>query len=156
MAASANRMLIVSMYFDDFEIGQVFTGAGRTFTEAEIVSFAHTYDPQPMHIDRVHAESGSFGGIIASGFHTLSIAWWLFLKMGLVEESMKIGIGLDEVRWLRPVRPGDTLRLRVEVAEKSLSSSGETGRMKFAHTLKDHEGNVVLTYTSFNLIWRKA
>ena len=68
------------MYFDDFEVGQTFNGAGRTFTEAETITFAHSYDPQSMHIDRVYAEDGYFKGLIASGFHTLNIAWWLFLN----------------------------------------------------------------------------
>ncbi|KJF15987.1 MaoC/PaaZ C-terminal domain-containing protein [Acidithrix ferrooxidans] len=144
------------MYFDDFEVGQTFIGAGRTFTEAEIITFAHSYDPQSMHIDRVHAEDGSFKGLIASGFHTLSIAWWLFLKLGLVEESMKIGIGVDELRWRRPVRPGDTVTLNVEIVEKSLTSANDSGRVQFAHTLKNQANEVVMTYKSLNLIWRKG
>jgi len=144
------------IYFDDFEVGQTFVSGGRTFTEAEIITFAHSYDPQSMHIDRVHAEDGSFKGLIASGFHTLSIAWWLFLKLGLVEESMKIGIGVDELRWRRPVRPGDTVTLSVEIAEKSLTSANDSGRVQFAHTLKNQTNEVVLTYKSLNLIWRKG
>lgn len=144
------------MYFDDFEVGQTFNGAGRTFTEAEIITFAHSYDPQSMHIDRVHAEDGSFKGLIASGFHTLSIAWWLFLKLGLVEESMKIGIGVDELRWRRPVRPGDTVTLNVEIVEKSFTSANDSGRVQFAHTLKNQANEVVMTYKSLNLIWRKG
>lgn len=146
----------MSLYFDDFEIGQTFKGVGRTFTEAEIITFAHSFDPQAMHIDRVHAEDGSFNGLIASGFHTLSIAWWLFLKMGLVERSMKIGIGVDELRWKRPVRPGDTVSLTVEIAEKTLTSANDSGRVRFAHTLRNQTDEIVMTYTSINLIWRKG
>ncbi|CAG4907103.1 MULTISPECIES: MaoC/PaaZ C-terminal domain-containing protein [Acidithrix] len=146
----------MAIYFDDFEVGQTFVGGGRTFTEAEIITFAHSYDPQAMHIDRVYAEDGSFKGLIASGFHTLSIAWWLFLKLGLVEGSMKIGIGVDEVRWKRPVRPGDTVALTVEIIEKSLTSANDSGRVHFSHTLKNQANEVVLTYNSLHLIWLKG
>lgn len=146
---------MVSMYFDDFEVGDTFTSVGRTMTEAEIVSFAHMYDPQSMHIDSCRSNNGPFGGLIASGFHTLSIAWWLFLKLAMFEDSMKIGIGADELRWQRPVRPGDTLTLTVEIAEKKETSANDSGRVVFAHTLKNQDSEVVMTYRSLNLIWNK-
>ncbi len=147
---------MASIFFDDFEVGQTFVSVGRTVMEAEIVSFAHSYDPQSMHINSVRANASPFGGIIASGFHTLSIAWWLFLKLGLVEDSMKIGIGVDELRWQRPVRPGDTLTLTVEIAEKKQTSANDSGRVVFAHALKNQDAEVVMTYRSLNLIWKKA
>lgn len=146
----------MSIFFDDFWVGQTFATPGRTFTEAEIISFAHSYDPQSMHLDLVHSERGPFKGLIASGLHVLNIAWWLFLRLGIVEKSMKIGIGVDELRWQRPVRPGDTLTLTVEIAEKSLTSAKDCGRILFAHTLKNQDLDVVMTYRSLNLIWRKG
>lgn len=146
----------LSIFFEDFEVGQTFLSAGRTVTEAEIISFAHSYDPQSMHIDRVQAEKGQFKGLIASGFHTLSIGWWLFLRLGIVEKSMKIGIGIDELRWQRPVRPEDTLTLSVEIAEKSPTSSEDCGRVLFAHALKNQDLDLVMSYRSLNLIWRKG
>ncbi len=147
---------LVSIFFDDFQVGQIFVSPGRTFTEAEIISFAHSYDPQSMHLDRVSSEQGQFKGLIASGFHTLNIAWWLFLRLGIVEQSMKIGIGIDELRWNRPVRPGDTLTLTVEIADKSITSAEDCGRIYFAHTLKNQDLEVVMTYRSLNLIWREG
>ena len=145
----------MSLYFDDFEVGQTFLSSGRTFTEAEIVMFAHKFDPQPMHIDGVHAANGPFKGLIASGFHTLSVAWWLFLGLGLVRESMMIGLGVDELRWHLPVRPGDTLKLEVEIEEKVETSSPKRGRITFSHTLYNQNGEAVMTYKSLNLIYRK-
>ena len=146
----------MSIFFEDFEVGQIFISSGRTFTEAEIISFAHSYDPQSMHLDRVRSEEGPFKGLIASGFHTLNIAWWLFLRLGIVEKSMKIGIGIDELRWQRPVRPGDTLTLTVEIADKSTTSAEDCGRIYFAHILKNQDLEVVMTYRSLNLIWREG
>ncbi len=145
----------MSLYFDDFEVGQTFLSSGRTFTEAEIVMFAHKFDPQSMHIDGVHAANGPFKGLIASGFHTLSVAWWLFLGLGLVRESMMIGLGVDELRWHLPVRPGDTLKLEVEIEEKVETSSPKRGRITFSHTLYNQNGEAVMTYKSLNLIYRK-
>ncbi len=149
------KEIALSLYFDDFEVGQTFLSSGRTFTEAEIVMFAHKFDPQPMHIDGVHATNGPFKGLIASGFHTLSVAWWLFLGLGLVRESMMIGLGVDELRWHLPVRPGDTLKLEVEIEEKVETSSPKRGRITFSHTLYNQNGEAVMTYKSLNLIYRK-
>lgn len=139
------------MYFEDFQVGQTFCSDGRTVTEAEIIAFAHMFDPQRMHLDREWSAAGSFGGLIASGFLTLNIAWWLFLRLGLVRESMHVGIGLDEVRWLRPVRPGDTLALTVSVNAKGEARRAR-GAVTFGHALENQAGETVMTYASVNLI----
>lgn len=142
----------MSLFYEDFTVGQTFAGGGRTIPEAEIIQFAHMYDPQSMHLDRVHAEEGPFHGLIASGFHTLCLAWWLFLRLGLVQESMWVGVGLNVLRWRRPLRPGDTLFLLVEVVDKSLSSASDHGRVTFSHTLTNQNDETVMIYQSVNLI----
>lgn len=140
-----------SLYFEDFEPGQTFESGGRTVTEAEIISFAHMYDPQTMHLDTEWAKSGPFGGLIASGFQTVGIAWWLFLRLGLVLDSMFVGVGIDRLRWQRPVRPGDTLSLTVTVQEKGEVRSGR-GLITFSHQLQNQNRETVMSYTSLNLI----
>lgn len=140
-----------SMYFEEFSLGQRFNSTGRTLTEAEIIAFAHMYDPQTMHIDSEWAKTGPFEGIIASGFQTLGIAWWLFLRMGLVSESMFVGVGIDHLRWTRPVRPGDTLSLSVTIKELGEVRSGR-GLITFFHELHNQRHEIVMSYTSLNLI----
>jgi acyl dehydratase len=118
-----------------------------------MLAFAQLYDPQEMHLNRVWAEeSGPFGGLIASGFLTLCVAWWLFLRLGLVAASMYVGIGVNELRWLRPVRAGETLSLQVEVLDKSAAPREKRGRVTFIHRLFNQEGEVVMTYETLNLI----
>jgi acyl dehydratase len=139
------------MVFEEMSVGQSFRSSGRTVTEAEIILFAHTYDPQTMHLDTESSAQGPFAGLIASGFLTLNLAWWLFLRLGLVQESMYVGLGLDRLRWLKPVRPGDTLTLTVVVEAKGEVRRGR-GLVTFAHTLANQAGDPVMTYASLNLI----
>ena len=145
----------MSLFFEDFRPGQVFESGGRTITEPEIIGFAHSFDPQYLHIDRQRAEAGFFQGIIASGFQTLCIAWWLFLGIGLVRDSMFVGVAVDELRWPHPVRPGDTVRLRVEIASVTASSNPQRGKVVFAHTLENQDGTVVMTYRSTEILYRR-
>ena len=109
-----------------------------------------------MHIDREWAQAGPFEGLIASGFLTLSIAWWLFLRLGLVSDSMYVGVGIDELRWLHPIRPNDTLSLRVEVVDKSTATKKDRGRVTFQHTLCNQRSKPVMAYKTINLIYSKT
>ncbi|MDA8192664.1 MAG: MaoC/PaaZ C-terminal domain-containing protein [Thermaerobacter sp.] len=144
-------MASTTRFYEDFSIGDRFHSGGRTVTEAEIITFAHHFDPQAMHLDAQSAAQGPFQGLIASGFHTMGIAWWLFLRLGLVTDSMFVGLGVNELRWLKPVRPGDTLSLDVVVAEKSPPKNGR-GAITFAHSLQNQTDLTVMTYQSVNLI----
>ena len=96
-------------------------------TAEEIVEFARRYDPQTMHVDAVAAASGRFGGLIASGWHTGSLAMRLFVEHYLSKVATLPSPGIDELRWVRPVRPGDTLRMRVTVVEARRSKSKPEG-----------------------------
>ncbi len=110
------------MYFEDFRVGDKFKTHGVTFTESEIISFALQYDPQPFHIDVVAATKTQFGGLIASGFQTLALVFRMFIQDGYLEHGMG-SPGMDELRWLQPVRPGDTLHMEVEVLNTRASNS---------------------------------
>ena len=94
-------------WFEEFTVGETFESRGATLTESQIVDFALTYDPQRMHVNAAAAADGMFGGLIASGFQTLALGFRLFFDLGLIERSNIVGPGMDEVRWLAPVRPGD-------------------------------------------------
>jgi len=111
------------IYFEDIAVGHKFHSLGKTMTEAEIIDFAFKYDPQPFHIDKGAAESGPFGGIIASGFQTLAVAFRMFIETGAFRTASMGSPGMEELKWLRPVRPGDTLRSVVEILDKRESKS---------------------------------
>jgi len=118
IAAPARRW-----YFDDFHPGQEIDLGERTVTEAEILAFARAFDPQPFHIDAGAAAASPFGGLIASGWHTCSMMMRMVVD-GLLAESAGMGSpGLDGVRWLQPVRAGDTLRVRYVTRRVKVSTS---------------------------------
>src|SRR3954470_338703 len=102
-------------YFEDFTEGQVFELGETHVSEAEILEFAHRFDPQSFHVDPQAARSSLFGGLIASGWHTGSLYMGLMVR-GLLLDSASLGsAGIDELRWLKPVRPGDMLKARLTV-----------------------------------------
>src|SRR5437870_3196748 len=107
------------VYLEDFEKGSVIELRGRrTVTREEIIAFAREFDPQPFHLDEDAAKRSPFGGLIASGWHTTAMVMRLIVDEFLAPDSGSLGSpGADEIRWLKPVRPGDTLRLRVTVAD---------------------------------------
>jgi acyl dehydratase len=110
-------------YFEDFEPGQDIDLGTRTVTEDEIVAFARQYDPQPFHVDRDAAAESIFGDVIASGWHTCAMMMRLVVD-GLLGKSSSMGSpGLDGVRWLAPVRAGDTLNVRYQTVQVKASAS---------------------------------
>ena len=116
------------MYFEEFNVGDKFSSGGVTFTESEIVRFALQYDPQPFHIDVEAANNSQFKGLIASGFQTLALVFRMYIQEGMLKQGMG-SPGMDELRWLLPVRPGDTLHMEVEVLSTKASSSKRTVAM---------------------------
>jgi acyl dehydratase len=106
-----------NLFLDELEIGDRFESKGMTLTEADIVGFARDWDPQPFHVDAEAAAGSHFGGLIASGFHTLALAFRMFYQTGAIIDANMGGPGIDELRWVAPVRPGDTLRVTAEVKE---------------------------------------
>lgn len=110
------------MFFEDFKVGDQFTSRGVTFTEGEIVHFALQYDPQPFHIDVEAAKKSQYKGLIASGFQTMALVFRMLLQEGVIKNGMG-SPGIDELRWTKPVRPGDTLHMEAKVLSVRPSSS---------------------------------
>ncbi|MEI3611382.1 MaoC family dehydratase [Pseudogracilibacillus sp. SO30301A] len=106
------------MKYDAFTIGQVFESDSLTLTKADIMGFAEKFDPQYMHLDEGKAAEGRFNGIIASGIHTLGVSFKLWVELGVYGEDIIAGTGMDRIRFLRPVYPGDELRVVAEVINK--------------------------------------
>jgi acyl dehydratase len=114
---------VPDLYFEDFRPGQVVELGSRTVTEDEIVAFARQFDPQPFHLDPEAAKDSVFGGLIASGWHTGAMWMRLYVDSLLGGASGQGSSGIEELRWLAPVRPGDTLSGRLIVLEATTSES---------------------------------
>jgi len=110
-------------YFEDFEAGKTIEVGSRTVSEEEIIDFATRFDPQPFHVDKAAAAQSMYGGIIASGWHTCAMMMRMMVD-GFVKDAASLGSpGVDEIRWLKPVRAGDTLTVTTTVLETRLSAS---------------------------------
>ena len=143
-------------FLDDLTPGQRFTSQGLTLTEAEIIDFAWRYDPQPFHLDTGAAANSPYGGLIASGFQTLAICFRLFIQSGVLAESSMGSPGVDEVRWLAPVRPGDTLRSEIQVIEVQPSKSKpDRGIARLRYQAVNQRGVTVLSFIVNHLLRRK-
>lgn len=138
-------------YFEDFRPGEVVELGEVMVTEEEILEFAHRYDPQPIHIDPEAAREGPFGGLIASGWHTGALFMRLFATEFLNRAASLASPGLEELRWLRPVRPGDVLRGRYQILE-AVPSANQPGRgtLRGRGELVNEQGEVVLRLVARN------
>ncbi|HEX3863266.1 MAG TPA: MaoC family dehydratase [Stellaceae bacterium] len=139
-------------YFEDYPVGAVFIGGPVMVTEADILDFARRYDAQAMHVDKAAAERGQFGGLIASGWHTGALTMQLMVKH-FVPRGNLASPGLDELRWLLPVRPGDQLSLRATVheARRSRSKPDQGVILGLVETL-NQRGDVVMSFKPISLI----
>lgn len=144
------------LYFEDFEVGRRFRSPGITVTEGQIIDFAMRYDPQVFHIDAEAAKTTPYGGLIASGIHTIALTFRAFLMTGTLEGSSLGSPGFDELRWLRPVRPGDTLYVVGEVLEKKASSSRQDrGIVRIRYTSYNQRDEEVMTMVGNQIIRRR-
>lgn len=143
-------------YFEDFAIGERVTTQAAMITEGMILEFARTYDPQPFHVDPDAARQSIYGGLIASGFQTIAMGFRLVWDTGLFAGTSLGSPGFDELRWLRPVRPGDRLRVAFEVTEKRPSASKpDRGIVRIAYRYLNQDDAVVATFNSMHLIRRR-
>ncbi|MFP6777757.1 MAG: MaoC family dehydratase [Alphaproteobacteria bacterium] len=145
-------------YLDDFTEGSIFETEGKTVSEAEILEFAFKYDPQSFHMDVEAAKEGPFGGLIASGIQTMAIGLRLLLQAQVFAPGASMGSpGMDELRWLKPVRPGDTLRMRGEVLEvKPSRSKPGRGLLRYSMTIFNQHGEDVMSMVGIQIIKRRT
>jgi acyl dehydratase len=135
-----------SVYFEDLSVGDVFGSASKTITESEIIDFAWKYDPQPFHISKPDAEASMFGGLISSGFMTIATTFRLFYQSNAFKETGAGAHGIDNIRWIKPVRPGDTIRATMEVlALKESKSRPEIGNVLVRTSTLNQDDEVVMT-----------
>lgn len=144
------------LYLDDLAPGQTYGSGETTVTEADIVGFATAFDPQPFHLDGEAAKATFFGGLAASGWHTASLTMRLLVDSELRLAGGIIGAGMDELRWPKPLRPGDTIRLESEVIEVRPSRSRPSqGLAKVRTTTLNQHGKAVQVLVANLLVVRR-
>jgi acyl dehydratase len=144
------------LYLEDFQPGEVREFGGRTVGEDEIIAFGTEFDPQTFHTDPEKAKDSNFGGLVASGWHTVSLTCRMFIDNLLGQAAVMGGIGADEVRWLKPVRPGDTLRVRATVlGTKRSQSKPDRGSVHIRLETFEQSDILALTMTVTALVWAR-
>jgi acyl dehydratase len=131
------------LHFEDFTIGRKFFAGPYRVTRNEIFEFAREFDPQPHHLDEEAARHSMLGGLSASGWHVSAIGMRLFAEAVILKTANNGGPGVDDGRWMKPVRPGDVLMFEAEVlGAKASASRPELGFVKFAWRLFNQRGQV--------------
>ena len=142
-------------FFEDYKVGQTFRSGSVAVTAERIKSFAAEFDPQPFHLDEERARTSVFGGLVASGWHTAAITMRLIVDSDLGPAGGTIGAG-GELRWPKPVRPGDVLHIEAEVVELRPSRSRpEVGVMKVRITTYNQAGEPVQVVTPTLMVPRR-
>ena len=142
------------MFFEDFKPGDHFTTGSRSLAEDEIIEFASKWDRQFFHLDAQAAKESIFGGLIASGFHTLLTSFDLIVERAVWTDSSQGSPGMEQLRWLKPVRPGDTLTVEFEVVECQPSRKGDRGYVTWDHRTLNQHGEIVMTWRSTGIHMR--
>ena len=149
-------MTRTNLFLDDLAPGDRFESGGMTLSEADIVSFARAWDPQPFHIDAEAARASPYGGLIASGFQTLAAAFRVLYQTGFLVDASLGGPGIDELRWTAPVRPGDTLSTLATVKEVTPSrSKPDRGVLRLGVEARNQRGETVMSCTFIILVRRR-
>ena len=145
------------MYFEDFTVGLIIKTKPKKITKSEIIDFAKNYDPQRFHVDEQAAKEGPFGKLVSSGFMTLGKSFTQFFETGVIDETGMGAWGIDELRWIKPVYPEDTLITKVEVLEKKLSSKNPNkGTVRTHQTVLNQKDEIVMTWISNFMIKSKS
>lgn len=140
-------------YLEDFAPDMVFEFGDRLVTAAEVVAFAREYDPQPFHLDEEAGKATHFGGLVASGWQTAGFMMRMLVDHMLSPQTSLGSPGLDELRWLKPVRPGDRLRVRVRILEvKRSRSRPEMGTIRQTTEVLNQKDEVVMSTISIGMV----
>jgi acyl dehydratase len=145
------------VHWEDMAVGSVHEVGPVTVTREEILDFGRRFDPQPFHVDEEAARRTEFGGLVASGWHTCSLAMRMYVDAFLNRTVSAGSPGVEGIRWLRPVRPGDALRLRVEVLEARPSESRpHLGLVRARWRMVNQDGEPVMELTTWGMFGRRG
>jgi acyl dehydratase len=143
-------------YLEDLHVGDRFGSDTIEVTEESIIAFAREFDPQQFHLDAKAAEKSIFNGLSASGWHTAATSMRLFITGELKIAGGSIGLGVDELRWPLPVRPGDVLRLETEILDVRASrSKPDRGIIRIRNVTTNQRGEIVQTFMAFVMVRRR-
>ena len=144
------------LYLEDLHVGDRFGSDTIGVTEESIIAFAREFDPQQFHLDANAAEESIFKGLSASGWHTAAMSMRLFITGELKIAGGSIGLGVDELRWPQPVRPGDVLRLETEILDVRASrSKPDRGIIRIRNVTTNQRGEIVQTFMAFVMVRRR-
>ena len=145
-----------AFYLDDFHPGNVYETPAVTVTREQLIGFAREYDPQPFHLDDAAGNASVFGGIAAGGFQTAALAWALGLRTGMFDDCAMAGIGVDELRWRLPLKPGDPLNCKMTVIDHRPSQSeADRGIATFVYDMTNQNGEVIMTLKLIQMLKRR-
>lgn len=147
----------MTRYYDDIEVGETYEHGSCEVEKDDIVAFAEEFDPQPFHTDEDAAEETAFGGLAASGWHTAAMCMRLLVEvMAEAEWASQGARGVDALRWIRPVRPGDTLSIEVEVVDKRVDENDPTiGHVDSKLTGYNQDDEAVISWIGLGMIARR-
>ena len=152
MANAKFTVPVDQRHFEDFVPGTVAEFGPIAIAEAEVIAFARQFDPQPIHIDPAAAANSPFNGLIASGWHTVSLVMRVLVENYIARVASLASPGVDELRWLWPVRPGDRLSVRTTVVEARRSQSKpDRGMVRTKIEALNQDGRVVMSMVAMNL-----
>lgn len=147
---------MAALYFDDIDEGEVRDLGEYEVPREEMIEFARRYDPQPIHVDEAVARDSMFGGVIASGWYTASVCMRLMVDNFLNETASMGAVGLDELTWATPVRPGDTLSVENEIIDTRPSNSrDDRGYVRNRTSGYNQDGDEVISWVGVNIIGRE-
>ena len=148
---------IKPVFWEDFEVGVTVPFGRKHVTREEIISFAREFDPQPFHLDEARARDTLLGGLAASGWHSCAMLMRMICDDYLLGSAGMGGAGVEEVRWLKPVRPDDTIRVEAEVKQKRESKSrADRGLLMMGYTVKNQKNEPVMTFTAMHILQKRA
>lgn len=134
------------LFMEDFAPGDRFVTEGETVTESQVIDFAMQWDPQPYHTNARHPRTVAQGGLMASGFHTVCMTFRQFQMDGVIGAAALASPGIDKLRWLKPVRPGDTLHVESEVVSvRRFESKPDRGAVTMEHRTVNQDGAAVFS-----------
>jgi acyl dehydratase len=139
-------------YFEDWKVGERLVTASRTLEEAEVLEFARQYDPQDFHLDAEAAKNSPFGRLVASGWQTTALTMRLIVDSGIFGRRGGVGLGVDELRWLKPVYPGDTLHVVADVESVRANPEKPSGICRFKLTTFNQDDVAVMTHVAIVLV----
>jgi acyl dehydratase len=143
-------------YFEDVQVGDVMRFGRYEVTREEIIEYARQFDPQPFHLDEEAAKASMFGGLIASGWHTGAMFIWMVVEQMTPVHATTGAMGFDDLKWLKPVRPGDVLSVESEIREKIESRSRpDRGTVKIESRISNQRGEVVMSLVSLVIYLRR-